>query len=84
MKIPEGAADANGLGIELCAFDRFIHTGRDSQMTHPGRANRLRTNRLIAAVEYLQGQRAREMRMAKLAGEATDAAADAPRPALRL
>src|SRR5260370_41431441 len=40
------------------------------QMINPGSANSFRSGRLSPAVEYLQGQRARSMMMAKLA-EAT-------------
>ncbi len=71
VKVPEGAADSGGFGVESGAFfDELIRAGRDKQMTNPGRANSFRTSRLIPAVEYLQGQRARAMMMAKLA-EAT-------------
>jgi Asp-tRNA(Asn)/Glu-tRNA(Gln) amidotransferase A subunit family amidase len=71
MKVPEGTADSNSFGVESGAFfDEFIRAGRDKQMTMPSRASSFRTSRLIPAVEYLQGQRARAMMMAKLA-EAT-------------
>lgn len=71
VKVPEGAVDSSGFGVESAAFfDELIRTGRDKQMTSPARANSFRTSRLIPAVEYLQGQRARAMMMAKLA-EAT-------------
>jgi Asp-tRNA(Asn)/Glu-tRNA(Gln) amidotransferase A subunit family amidase len=71
VKVPEGAADAGGFGVESGAFfDEMIRSGRDKQMTNPGRANSFRTSRLMPAVEYLQSQRMRAMMMAKLA-EAT-------------
>jgi Asp-tRNA(Asn)/Glu-tRNA(Gln) amidotransferase A subunit family amidase len=71
VKAPEGAADAGGFGVESGAFfDEMIRSGRDKQMTNPGRANSFRSSRLMPAVEYLQSQRARAMMMAKLA-EAT-------------
>ena len=68
VKVPEGAADASGFGVESAVFfDEMIRTGIDKQMTNPARANSFRTSRLIPAVEYLQAQRARAMMMAKLA-----------------
>jgi Asp-tRNA(Asn)/Glu-tRNA(Gln) amidotransferase A subunit family amidase len=71
VKVPEGSADAGGFGVESGAFfDEMIRSGRDKQMTNPGRANSFRASRLTPAVEYLQAQRARAMMMAKLA-EAT-------------
>ena len=73
VKVPEGAADASGFGVESGAFfDEMIRTGRDKQMTNPGRANSFRSSRLMPAVEYLQGQRARAMMMAKLAAAMAD------------
>jgi Asp-tRNA(Asn)/Glu-tRNA(Gln) amidotransferase A subunit family amidase len=71
VNVPEGTADASGFGVESAVFfDELVRTGRDKQMTNPGRASSFRTSRLIPAVEYLQAQRARAMMMAKLA-EAT-------------
>jgi len=71
MKVPEGNADAGSFGVESGAFfDELVRSGRDKQMTNPGRASSFRTSRLTPAVEYLQAQRARAMMMAKLA-EAT-------------
>ncbi len=71
VEVPEGAADSGGFGVESGAFfDELIRSGRDKQMTNPGRATSFRSSRLIPAVEYLQTQRARAMMMAKLA-EAT-------------
>jgi Asp-tRNA(Asn)/Glu-tRNA(Gln) amidotransferase A subunit family amidase len=51
-------------------FDELVRSGRDKQLSNPDRANGFRSSRLIPAVEYLQGQRARTMMMMKLA-EAT-------------
>jgi Asp-tRNA(Asn)/Glu-tRNA(Gln) amidotransferase A subunit family amidase len=71
VKVPEGAADSGGFGVESGAFfDEMIRSGQDKQMTNPARANSFRGSRLTPAVEYLQAQRARAMMMTKLA-EAT-------------
>jgi Asp-tRNA(Asn)/Glu-tRNA(Gln) amidotransferase A subunit family amidase len=56
------------LGAESAAsFDRFLRSGRTSELTNKGRANGFRQNRLIPAVEYLQAQRARAMLMREFA-----------------
>jgi Asp-tRNA(Asn)/Glu-tRNA(Gln) amidotransferase A subunit family amidase len=71
LKVPEGNVDSSGFNVESGVFfDELIRSGRDKQMTNPGRAGSFRSSRLIPGVEYLQGQRARAMMMAKLA-EAT-------------
>jgi Asp-tRNA(Asn)/Glu-tRNA(Gln) amidotransferase A subunit family amidase len=73
VKVPEGTVDSSSFGVESAVFfDELIRTGRDKQMTNPGRANSFRTSRLIPAVEYLQAQRARAMMMAKLAEATVD------------
>ena len=73
LKVPEGTADSSGFGVESAAFfDEFIRTGGDKRMTSPARASSFRTSRLIPATEYLQGQRARAMMMAKLAEATAD------------
>jgi Asp-tRNA(Asn)/Glu-tRNA(Gln) amidotransferase A subunit family amidase len=73
VKIPEGSSDAGGFGVESGAFfDEMVRSGRDKQMTNPGRANSFRASRLTPAVEYLQAQRARAMMMAKLAEATAD------------
>jgi Asp-tRNA(Asn)/Glu-tRNA(Gln) amidotransferase A subunit family amidase len=73
VKVPEGAADAGGFGVESAAFfDEMLRTGRDKQMTNAGRANGFRSSRLIPAVEYLQSQRARTMMMMQLAEATAD------------
>jgi Asp-tRNA(Asn)/Glu-tRNA(Gln) amidotransferase A subunit family amidase len=71
VTVPDVNVDTSGFNAESAVFfDEFIRNGRDQQMTNPGRAAGWRTTRLMPAVEYLQGQRARAMMMAKLA-EAT-------------
>ena len=73
VKVPEATADSGGFNVESGAFfDEMIRTGRDKQMTNPGRANSFRSSRLMPAVEYLQGQRMRAMMMAKLAEATAD------------
>ncbi len=73
VKVPDGAADASGFGVESAVFfDEMIRTGLDKQMTNPARASSFRNSRLIPAVEYLQAQRARAMMMAKLAEATAD------------
>jgi Asp-tRNA(Asn)/Glu-tRNA(Gln) amidotransferase A subunit family amidase len=71
VTIPEVNVDTSGFNVESAAFfDELTRSGRDKEMTNPGRAAGWRTTRLMPAVEYIQGQRARAMMMAKLA-EAT-------------
>ena len=54
-------------------FDELIRTGRGQAAHQSGVAgNGWRGARLIPAVEYLQGQRARSMMMAKLAEATAD------------
>jgi len=73
VKVPEWTIDVSSIGVESGVFfDDLIRTGRDKQMTNPGRANSFRSSRLIPAVEYLQGQRARSMMMMKLAEATAD------------
>ena len=73
VKTPQAPSDAGGFNVESGAFfDEMIRTGLDKQMTNPGRANSFRSSRLMPAVEYLQGQRARAMMMAKLAEATAD------------
>jgi Asp-tRNA(Asn)/Glu-tRNA(Gln) amidotransferase A subunit family amidase len=71
VKAPDGSADTGSFGVESAVFfDELVRSGRDKELTNPDRANGFRSSRLIPAVEYLQGQRARTMMMMKLA-EAT-------------
>jgi Asp-tRNA(Asn)/Glu-tRNA(Gln) amidotransferase A subunit family amidase len=73
VKVPEWTIDTSSIGVESGVFfDDLIRSGRDKQMTNPGRANSFRTSRMIPAVEYLQSQRARSMMMAKLAEATAD------------
>jgi Asp-tRNA(Asn)/Glu-tRNA(Gln) amidotransferase A subunit family amidase len=73
VQVPEWTVDASSYGVESAVFfDELIRTGRDKQLTNPGRANGWRTGRLIPAVEYLQSQRARAMMMMKLAEATAD------------
>jgi len=73
VKVPEGSADAGGFNVESGAyFDELVRSGGDKKMTNPTRANGFRSSRLIPAVEYLQGQRARTMMMMKLAEATAD------------
>jgi Asp-tRNA(Asn)/Glu-tRNA(Gln) amidotransferase A subunit family amidase len=71
VKVPETNLDLSSFNVESAAFfDELTRTGRDKQMTNPGRAAGWRPARLMPAVDYIQGQRTRAMMMAKLA-EAT-------------
>ena len=73
VKVPEWTIDVSSIGVESGVFfDELIRSGRDKEMTNPGRANSFRSSRVIPAVEYLQGQRARSMMMAKLAEATAD------------
>ncbi len=56
------------LGAESgAAFDEFLRTGRDKQLTSRARANGMRSSRLVPAVEYLQAQRVRALIMRQFA-----------------
>jgi Asp-tRNA(Asn)/Glu-tRNA(Gln) amidotransferase A subunit family amidase len=71
VKMPDWSVDGSSYGVESAVFfDELIRSGKDKQLTNPGRATGFRSARLIPAVEYLQSQRARTMMMMKLA-EAT-------------
>jgi Asp-tRNA(Asn)/Glu-tRNA(Gln) amidotransferase A subunit family amidase len=71
LKVPEWTIDTANFGVESAAFfDELVRSGRDKQMTNPGRASGFKNAHLIPAVEYLQSQRVRMMMMMKLA-EAT-------------
>jgi Asp-tRNA(Asn)/Glu-tRNA(Gln) amidotransferase A subunit family amidase len=71
VKLPDWTVEGSSYGVESAVFfDELIRSGRDKQLTNPGRATGFRSARLIPAVEYLQSQRARSMMMMKLA-EAT-------------
>jgi len=73
VKMPDWNVDGSSYGVESAVFfDEMIRSGRDKQMTNPGRATGFRSARLIPAVEYLQSQRARTMMMMKLAEATAD------------
>jgi Asp-tRNA(Asn)/Glu-tRNA(Gln) amidotransferase A subunit family amidase len=72
VSVPDWSIDTGGYNVEAAAFfDDMIRSGRDKEMTNPGRAASFRASRATPAVEYLQLQRARSIMMAKLA-EATE------------
>ncbi len=71
LTTPDWTLDVSSYNVESAVFfDELIRTGRDKELTNPGRGNGWRGARLIPAVEYLQAQRARSMMMMRLA-EAT-------------
>ena len=73
LKMPDWNIDGSAYGVESAVFfDEMIRSGKDKQMTNPGRATGFRSARLIPAVEYLQSQRARTMMMMKLAEATAD------------
>ncbi len=73
LKVPDWTMDVSSLGVESAVFfDDMIRSGRDKELTNPGRANGFRSARLVPAVEYLQSQRARTMMMMKLAEATAD------------
>lgn len=71
VSVPDVMADVSPTDIEAAAFfDEIIRDGRVEQLMNAGRRDRLRSARLVPAVEYLQSQRLRMMLMMKMA-EAT-------------
>jgi len=73
VKVPDWNVDVASIGVESAVFfDELVRSGRDKQLTNPGRANGFRASRVIPAVEYLQSQRARTMMMMKLAEATAD------------
>ena len=73
MTTPDWTLDVSSYSVESAVFfDELIRTGRDKQLTNPGRGTGWRNARLIPAVEYLQAQRARSMMMMKLAEATAD------------
>ncbi|MGH9661011.1 MAG: amidase, partial [Bryobacteraceae bacterium] len=71
LTMPEWTVDVSAHAVEAAVFfDELVRSGRDKQLTNPGRANGFRGSRMVPAVEYLQAQRARSLMMMKLA-EAT-------------
>ncbi len=68
MTTPDWTLDVSSYSVESAVFfDELIRTGRDKQLTNPGRGNGWRSARMIPAVEYLQAQRARSVMMMQLA-----------------
>jgi Asp-tRNA(Asn)/Glu-tRNA(Gln) amidotransferase A subunit family amidase len=56
------------LGAESgAAFDEFVRSGRDRDLTNKGRSNGMRQSRVVPAVEYLQAQRVRALVMRQFA-----------------
>jgi Asp-tRNA(Asn)/Glu-tRNA(Gln) amidotransferase A subunit family amidase len=73
IKVPDWTIDVSAIGVESAVFfDELVRSGRDKQLTSPGRANGFRSSHLVPAVEYLQSQRARSMMMMKLAEATAD------------
>ena len=73
LTVPEWSVDVSAIGVESAVFfDDLVRSGRDKQLTNPGRANGFRSSRVTPAVEYLQSQRARMMMMVKLAEATAD------------
>ncbi|HTS31392.1 MAG TPA: amidase [Bryobacteraceae bacterium] len=73
LTVPDWNVDVSSIGVESAVFfDELVRTGRDKQLTNPGRANGFRSSRVVPAVEYLQSQRARTMMMMKLAEATAD------------
>lgn len=71
VKVPEWSVEVSSYGVESAAFfDELLRSGRDKELTNPGRATGWRVSRVMPAVDYLQSQRGRMMMMMKLA-EAT-------------
>jgi Asp-tRNA(Asn)/Glu-tRNA(Gln) amidotransferase A subunit family amidase len=68
VEVPEFTTDLSPIGVESAVFfDELVRTGRDQEMTNPGRASGWRSSRVVPAVEYLQHQRIRMMMMMELA-----------------
>jgi len=56
------------LGAESgAAFDEFVRSGRDRDLTNKGRSNGMRQSRVVPAVEYLRAQRVRALVMRQFA-----------------
>ena len=71
VEVPEFTTDVSAINVESATFfDEFMRSGRDKQLTNPGRAGGWKGARVLPAPDYLQSQRIRMMMMMKLA-EAT-------------
>ena len=73
MKVPEWSLEVSSYGVESATFfDGLLRSGRDKELTNPGRATGWRVSRVMPAVDYLQSQRLRSMMMMKLAEATAD------------
>jgi len=73
VKAPDWSVEVSSYGVESATFfDDLIRSGRDKQLTNPGRATGWRVSRVMPAVDYLQSQRGRMMMMMKLAEATAD------------
>jgi len=67
VSIPEFTTDLSPIGVESAVFfDELMRSGRDQELTNPGRAAGWRRSWLIPAVDYLRQQRIRSMMMMEL------------------
>lgn len=68
LEVPHFPTDVLRLSVESAVFhDDLLRSGLYREMTNKSRGERMRTARLIPAVEYLQSQRMRAMMMRELA-----------------
>jgi len=68
LAVPEFPTDVLRLSVESAVFhDGLLRSGRYKEMTNKSRGERMRSARLIPAVEYLQSQRMRSLMMLELA-----------------
>jgi Asp-tRNA(Asn)/Glu-tRNA(Gln) amidotransferase A subunit family amidase len=68
VTIPEFTTELSPIGVESAVFfDELMRSGRDAELTNPGRAAGWRRSWLVPAVDYLRQQRIRSMMMMELA-----------------
>ena len=68
LTVPDFPTDLLRLSVESAVFhDTLLRSGRYKEMTNKSRGERMRSARLIPAVEYLQSQRMRSLMMRELA-----------------
>lgn len=68
VPIPEFNTQLSPIGVESAVFfDELVRSGRDRELTNPGRAAGWRRSWLVPAVDYLRQQRIRTMMMMELA-----------------
>ena len=66
--VPDMTTDLSPSAVEAATFfDEFMRTGRDREMTNPGRAAAWKRSWLTPAVDYLRQQRIRSLMMMELA-----------------